>query len=201
MRRSSRREDLYWSHRKALRVWPVPGPDLDQGMKDFLSSKLGFSSLEIQDVTPSNIIKYIDPRSKVKNEVIATFPSTGVRDMVKAAAPKLAGFGRDAGIQLHIPGYLMSNFKLLENLGYRMRAANSDVRRVIKYDDENLNLMMDVRIDGNWRRVQPADAEAAKVALGNDVPLSSGPSPMTGLHIMDFFTGTPATGANATPTQ
>ena len=61
--------------------------------------------------------------------------------------------------------------------------------------------MMDAKMGGTWRRVRPSDAAAAKDAIGSTVGLSSGPAPMTGLNIQDFFTNIfPATGANATPT-
>ena len=199
--RDGRREQQYWEHRRALRIWPVQGPDLQAGLKAFLTDKLGFTEQDVKDMSPFNVTKHMDPRSKATNEVVVHFPNSGVTDTVKAAAPRLAPLGRAAGIRLHIPGYLLNNFKLLENLGYRMRTVNADVRRVIKFDDENLGLVMDVKVDGTWRRVRPADALAAKNAIGETVGLSSGPTPMSGSHIQDFFTNPPpaATGANATP--
>ena len=60
--------------------------------------------------------RHRDPRSKAKDEVVATFENREVADAVRALASNLAGQGALAGIRLHIPGHLMTNFKLLENL-------------------------------------------------------------------------------------
>ena len=92
----------------------------------------------------------------------------------------------------------MANFKLLENLGYQMRAVDQEVRRVIKFDDERLDLMMDVRLRGTWKRVRPADALKAK--QNNPRISNAGPEVMSSDAISDFFATTPATGANAVPT-
>ena len=126
------------------------------------------------------------------------FRSKEIRDTVKAAGPQLASLGRAAGMRLHLPGHMLTNFKLLENLGYQMRAVNSDVRRVIKFDDEHLDLMMDVKICGSWKRIRPDDALQAK--RNNPALAKSGPEVLTGAGIADFFaSSTPATGANAVP--
>ena len=113
---------------------------------------------------------------------------------MKAAGPKLAGEGRAAGLRLQIPSFLSNNFRVLENLGYQMRKMDPEVRRVVKFDDENQDLMMDVRVGGEWRRVYPSDARAAR---NHNPNLSFGPSTMTSANISDFFAGpSPATGAN-----
>ena len=93
----------------------------------------------------------MDPRSKNANEVIITFRTRGVRDAVKAAARSLAGEGRGAGIRLQIPGFLSTNFRTLENLGYQMKKVDSSVRRVVKFDDAKMDLMMDVKVGDSWR--------------------------------------------------
>ena len=101
-------------------------------------------------------------------------------------------------MRLHLPGHMLSNFKVLENLGYQMRAVNSDVRRVIKFDDEHLDLMMDVKIGGSWKRIRPDDALQAK--KNNPALAKSGPEVLNSAGISDFFaSSTPATGANAVP--
>ena len=76
----------------------------------------------------------------------------------------MAGDKDRAGIHLQILGYLTTNFKLLENLGYQMRAVDPAVRRVVKFDDENQDLMMDVKIGEDWGRIRPAEAQAAKMS-------------------------------------
>ena len=64
------------------------------------------------------------------------------------------------------------------------RQVQSDVRRVIKFDDDNQDVMMDIKIDDNWRRVRPADALRAK---RNTPSLASGPANMSLENITDFF--------------
>ena len=192
--RDARREEQYWRYRKSLRVWPVPGPDYKRSLEDFLENKLQFSRADIIGFGDFVVEKYFDPRSKAANEVTVFFRTKGVRDAIKAAGPNLATYGRAAGIRLHMPGHMMANFKLLENLGYQMRTVNSDIRRVIKFDDEHLDLMMDVKINGTWKQVRPADALAAK--RNNPAIANAGPEIMGNQGIADFFSS-PATGANA----
>ena len=166
---------------------------------DYLSSKLKFPPDDIASFGDFEVEKYFDPRSKTSNEVVVFFRSQEIRDTVKAAGPQLATYGRSAGLRLHIPGHMMGNFKILENLGYQMRAVNPDVRRVVKFDDENLDLMMDVKFGGSWKRVRPADALKAKE--NNPTIVSAGPEVLTSSGISDFFSSapSPATGANAVP--
>ena len=144
-----------------------------------------------------NVRKHRDPRSKIEGEVVATFETKEARDAVKAESKNLAGSTDRAGIRLHIPGYLSTNFKLLENLGYQMRAVDGNVRRVVKFDDEKQDLILDFKVGDTWKRIRPAEAAAAKMSKSFAAP--SGPVEMDSSGIADFFAtaGTPATGANA----
>ena len=131
---------------------------------------------------------------------MATFENREVADAVRSKASSLAGRGNSAGIRLHVPGHLLTNFKLLENLGYQMRAVDSSVRRIIKFDDQNLDLIMDVKIRDNWKRIRPAEARAAKAA--KSFTASVGPEELSSNNITSFFAdASVATGANATPME
>ena len=133
---------------------------------------------------------------------MATFESREVRDAVRASSKNLAGCAVKAGIRLHVPGFLSTNFKLLENLGYQMKSAAGGVRRVIKFDDENQDLMLDVKIGDQWKRIRPPEAQAAK--RSRSFVASSGPEEMSSGNIADFFasaTRNPAAGANTVPMQ
>ena len=57
---------------------------------------------------------------------------------------------------MQVLGHLLTNFKALENLGYQMRKMDSLIRRVIKFDDATQDVVMDVRIADEWKRVRPA---------------------------------------------
>ena len=70
-----------------------------------------------------------------------------------------------------------------------MRRVNRDLRRVIKFDDENMDVMMDVKIDDQWKRIRPADAITAKRNTPN---LSAGPAEMSSANISDFFAPNPS---------
>ena len=190
---SGRQLEDYLEARRSLRVWPVPGPDLVAGLKAIVRGKLGFDDAFIAGLGDIKVRKHIDPRSKNHNEVIVVFQSVEARDAVKAAGPRLAGEGRSAGLRLQITSFLSNNFRMLENLGYQMKKIDNEVRRVVKFDDENQDLMMDVRISGEWKRVYPADARAAR---NHNPNLSFGPASMTSSNISNFFTRTPATGSN-----
>ena len=123
--KADRQEMQFYEHRRSLRLYPVAGQDLQAGFDAFLRDKLKTDSSYRDGIGAVVLRRHRDLRSKAKNEVVATFENREVADAVRALASNLAGQGSSAGIRLHIPGHLMSNFKLLENLGYQMRSVNS----------------------------------------------------------------------------
>ena len=130
--------------------------------------------------------KFFAPRARNNNEAIATFRTVAIRDTVRASSNKLAAYGQQAGIRIHVPGFLLGSFQVLENLGYQMRQSDPDTRRSIKFEDDKMDLMMDIRDHGVWKRIRPADARDTTVAsIINLKP--SGPPLMTGSNIADFF--------------
>ena len=169
-------------------MWPVPGPDLKNSFRAFLTDKLKLPADFLDTIGPITVQRHYDPRSKTKDEVLVVFSNRETRDAVRAAAPKLAGLGNAAGIRMQIPGHLLTNFKALENLGYQMRQVKPGLRRVIKFDDENLGVVMDVKVDDQWKRIKPADAINAKK---NMPTLSAGPAEMSVANISDFFAPSP----------
>ena len=150
--------------------------------------KLDKGFLEL--VGPVEIRRHFDPRSKAKHEVVVVFSNLETRDAVRASAVNLAGEGNRAGIRMQVPGHLLTNFKALENLGFQMKRVKADTRRVIKFDDETLDVMMDVRVDDVWRRVCPSDAIRAK--RSNPNLSKNGPQDMTLDNITDFFAPPPS---------
>ena len=195
-----KRQDQYLLARRSLRAWPVPGPDHLANLKVFLVDKMKMDPSFFADAGDIKVEKFFDARSKNKDEVIITFRNKGVRDTVKAAARNLAAEGRAAGVRMQVPGYLISTFRLLENLGYQMKKVDPDVRRVVKFDDSKMSLMMDIRVNDSWRRVYPDDAKKAMARTPN-LSAAAGPAEVSSDNISDFFTQTPASGANAEPMQ
>ena len=91
-----------------------------------------------------------------------TFSSRECRDRVKAAGINLAG-QNEAGIRIHVPGFLLESFHALQGVGYHMKKKDPDVRRAVKFDDSNFSLVMDIKVKGTWRRITAAEAkEVAK---------------------------------------
>ena len=143
---ADRREAQYEHCRRLLRVFPVKGGEVLAAFKDFMRTKMKLTDDFIDNLGHMTIVRHRDPRSKTGGEIIVTFETREARDAVKSESKNLAGDKDKAGIRLQIPGYLTTNFKLLENLGYQMRAVDPTVRRVVKFDDDAQDLMMDVKV-------------------------------------------------------
>ena len=94
-----------------------------------------------------------------------------MRDSIKARGFKLEG--KRAGIRIELPHFLKSDFNVLQSISYRMKMANPEMKRSVKFDDDCLGLYLDVQIPGqDWRRIRPAQARAARDA---EPSLRSGP--------------------------
>ena len=135
--------------------------------------------------------------------MVVRFPDVAMRDAVRSAAFNLAG--KKAGIRLEIPDALRPSLKALESTAYHLKQSNPGMKRNVKFDDEVQNLVMDVKLDedGTWRKIRPAQAQAARAVSGAD----NGGEEM-GLDELQTFmsfggsgssTQGPATGANACP--
>ena len=103
------------------------------------------------------------PRNKNKDEYIAVFENKHIRDAVKSAAPNFANRRDEAGMRLHAPAHLQKDFQALMNLSYDLKKKHPDLKRNVKFDEEDGGLFMDLRLrtDGDWRRVKPSEAAAA----------------------------------------
>ena len=107
------------------------------------------------------------------DEVIVEFDCKEVRDTVKAQGPNLANYRDEAGMRLHLPNHLQKDFKALMSLSYELKKKNPDLRRNVKFDENDLGLYMDIQIkkDGHWKRVKPDQARTANQRSG----LTAGP--------------------------
>ena len=101
-------------------------------------------------------------RGRVENEVCVTFPDVETRDAVRASAPNLAG--KKMGMRLEIPEYLRPSLRALESMSYLMKQSNPQLKRNIKFDDERMDLVMDVRLapEKPWQKIRPDQALEAK---------------------------------------
>ena len=97
-------------------------------------------------------------------QVLVTFDTVRLRDEVKSLAKNLAGTDRTVGIQLEAPDHLRSHYQSLQKLGYNIKLKHPNLRRNVKFDDVNMALVMDVKLDENatWKTI---DYPAAKQLL------------------------------------
>ena len=158
-----RQEAGFWIARRSLRLWPVPGEERDQ-LEEYLRVKLRLDENFIrEELGETKIIRTREPRNRNKNEYIVQFETKQIRDAVKAAASNLANFRETAGMWLHILDHLQRDFRILMNLFYDLKKRHKDLRRNVKFDEEDKGLFMDLRLDeeSEWKRVKPEQAAAA----------------------------------------
>ena len=158
--KEDRQEAKFWKARRSLRVWPLRSFDR-KGLDDFLTGKLKLERDAIEELGPIVVSKAKDPRSKVKDEAIVVFDNKQDRDLVKAKAANLANYGQEAGMRLELPDHLQKTFRILMNLAYDLKQRHTELRRNIKFDEDDLSMYMDVQFkkDGPWRRIKPEQAK------------------------------------------
>ena len=114
--------------------------------------------------------------AKYKDEIIALFSSVEIRDAVRRAAKELGGT-RDAGIRLEIPFNLQSSLKALEAVSYQLKQKNQGVKRNIKFDDSDMDLVLDFNVDpegsGVWKWVSATQAKQMKQKINSAAGQSS----------------------------
>ena len=167
----SRREAAYHLCRRSLKAWPVEGDDLVDSFRVFMRTKLGIPNSTITALGDIEVTKRPGKVAEQKLEVLATFQDSEDRDLVKAAGPNLAGQD-NVGLMIHVPGHLLDNLHALNNVGYNIKQKNLGVRRTVKFDDDNQDIYMDIRINNQWKRITPAEAKQ----VANSIPRSSGRS-------------------------
>ena len=161
--REDRQEANFWVARRSLRLWPIPGGERGQ-LEEYLKTKLRMDAAFLKDeLGDTTITRTKEPKNKNKDEYIVTFESKYIRDAVKAAATNLANFRETAGMRLHIPDHLQRDFRTLMNLSYDLKKRHKELRRNIKFDEEDKGLFMDIKMDegAEWRRIKPENAAAA----------------------------------------
>ena len=62
---SNPKEDIYWRCRRSLRLWPVQGSDMKEGLKDFLKHRLRLSPVFLSDMGEIGAKRVASTSSKV----------------------------------------------------------------------------------------------------------------------------------------
>ena len=150
-------------------MWPVVGPDLKVALKEYLRGRLCLSQTFLSDMGEIGIKKVASgPAAKISGEVIVLFSSVEVRDAVRRSAKELGG-DKDAGMRLEVPYNLQPSLKALEAVSFNLKQKNSKIRRSIKFDDQEMDLVLDFNSDpegsGAWRRVTAQQAKKMKGKL------------------------------------
>ena len=115
--------------------------------------------------------------SKIVDEVIVIFDSSATRDYVFSHAKNLAKLpaalnagtnSRGAyGLRLDYPAHLSSDYRALDAYGAKMRSiAGKGFKRNIRYNDDEMNLYMDVNFPGQdkWIRVSAKMAKEERTS-------------------------------------
>ena len=97
----------------------------------------------------------MERKPKYKDEVIVTFEDKATRDHVKAQAPHVADHREKAGMRLHIPDHLQQSFRSLMNLSYELKKKHPELKRTVKFDEDELDLFMDIQTaaGADWKRI------------------------------------------------
>ena len=109
------------------------------------------------------------PGSKICDEIIAVFATLEIRDSVKRAAKEFAGEA-GLGICLEIPNSLQNSLKALELVSFNLKKKHQKIKRSIKFDDANMDLVLDFNTDPEnnpWRRITADQAKKMKQQLGD----------------------------------
>ena len=104
----------------------------------------------------------IRDRSKIKNEILITFDSSSTRDFVFSHSKNLSkesNPNRVHGLRLDYPAHLGSDYRALDGYGAKLRReVGTGFRRNIRFNDDELGLVMDINFPKNpdkWIRVSP----------------------------------------------
>ena len=167
-------------------MWPLKGSCLHTELGEFMLNKLcmggGYvSALKFQDIEIIPVQK--NRPDRCPDEAIVVFPNKEMRDRVRSHASNLAKLPASvkAGVRMEIPDFLQANFRALEQVGYRIKQGNQRARRNILFDDDRLDLALDVKPDDglDWVRILPAQARRAKAKAPPPPESSRGFGPMT----------------------
>ena len=192
--KQARETDAYWTARRSLRIAPVPNRDLKNGAIGFVEEHLDADASILHALPPSAFRRPPSNRnSAIREEIIVCFKTLGDRDYIKSLAYKLAG-KKDHVVRLELPSHLLGQHRVLGKAGQELRAGLSGSKTIIRFDDDNLRLVMDYKTkDGPWKRLCPDQASAA-VGTGTEERQTVETSATDFQALLR-----PASGANAQP--
>ena len=167
--RKEARARRYAIARRSFRIWPVDDDGrggLEAAIRQFFIRRMGVPEDYANNVVLDTIKPtYPSPKSKIQKEYLVTFAEIESRDAIKGYANGLAESKGQAGLRLDIPEYLKGNFRILEEHANGIRSLyGENVKRNIKFDDINQDLMLDIKLptSSTWHNITMAVAQEAK---------------------------------------
>jgi hypothetical protein len=192
--KQSRETDSYWLARRSLRFAPVTGRDLKRGVIDFVEDNLE-TDAAIIEALPATAFRRppTNRNSTVKEEVVVVFRTLEDRDYLRSLSYRLAG-KQGVSMRLELPNHLLGQHRVLGKAGQKLRSSNAGSRTNVKYDDDNLRLVLDFKLkDGDWERLTP---DQAANAVG-DQPRGGATKETTADNFKKLLL--PTTGSNSMP--
>jgi hypothetical protein len=147
--------------RRSLRISPISTRDVKAGVWKFLEETLQIDPTQLLQLPPASFRRAIPNRnSKIKDEIVVCFSSPQDRDYVKAQSYKLAG-KENMSLRLELPSHLLGQHRVLSSAAMELRKGKPGSRTSVKFDDDNLRLVLDYKVgDGPWKRLLPEQAAA-----------------------------------------
>ena len=164
------KEREYWLARRKARIWPIQGKgrsELWKNVGNFLFQDMRVPASNVSEANVTEIVRVPTNSSERRkhvqeiDEVIVTFASSSIRDMVCSYARNLSDHKNEegmptAGVRKELPEYLIGvNRALLHHGSILRRTHGKKLRRNIKFDDAEMSLYMDVCLPGEttWLKV------------------------------------------------
>ena len=157
----------YLEARKSIKMWPVKGSEdaLEAACREFMEKTLSMPHDTAQNLEIVSVRRIRQARrSKIADEVLVKYGTVEERDIVQSYAPNLSRANGTAGVRIDFPAHLRGTFRLLESHGSLLKRKYPELKRSIKFDDQSLSLVMDVKLSAvdNWERVDERGARASK---------------------------------------
>ena len=169
--RTDNQRGRYLRARRSFKIWPLvistPGKQ-DEAVREFFMKQMDVPMSVAMQAT-LDTIKPADQAkgSRITSEYVVTFGDVESRDMIKSYASGLAAAKGQAGLRLDIPPCLKGSFRILNEHGMAMiKIYGKEVKRNIRFDDRNEDLMMDIKLPTSttWHNITIDQAREARKA-------------------------------------
>lgn len=169
--RNDNQKGRYLRARRSFKIWPLnirAADKEDEAVRRFFTEQMGVPMRIAMQATLDTVRPADQARgSKITSEYIITFADVESRDTIKSYASGLAAAKGQAGLRLDIPPCLKGSFRILNEHGIAMiKIYGREVKRSIRFDDRNDDLMMDIKLPTSttWHNITIEQAREARKA-------------------------------------